>query len=229
MFSWPRVNPSNWRWKQLQKLWPTAQHRLKKSQRGVCSQPRGWTNSPSLQVTPTWPHRQVSALHGDTAPCNELPSAMGYQGRYTAKLAENQTKCKKHLEVKNIPNLILFPVKAGPEVGICRTKCSSCYNTWEKEMTTVCWCGGSTASTTTTLVPHPSVLVPKQPGQLGDSQWWSWAHLDEAQDAACSIYTEPMSQSWETQGPAHPQNHSKVLTMLCVWSLLRVYTVTHCM
>lgn len=48
---------------------------------------------------------------------------MGYQGRYTAKLAENQTKCKKHLEVKNIPNLILFPVKAGPEVGIFRIKC----------------------------------------------------------------------------------------------------------
>lgn len=41
MFSWPRVNPSNWRWKQFQKAWPTAQHRLKKSQRGPCSQPRG--------------------------------------------------------------------------------------------------------------------------------------------------------------------------------------------
>lgn len=33
-------------------------------------------------------------------------------------------------------------------------------------MRTVRWCGGSTASTTTILVPHPSVFVPNSQDSL---------------------------------------------------------------
>ena len=64
MFSWPRTSPRNWRWKQLQKAWPTAQHSLKRSQRGRRSQPCGQTSTPSLQLTPTRPtdSGQASAL-----------------------------------------------------------------------------------------------------------------------------------------------------------------------
>ena len=132
MFSWPRTSPRNWRWKQLQKAWPTAQHSLKRSQRGRRSQPCGQASTPSLQLTPTRPmdSGQASALHWYTASCSVLLRAQGYQQRCTAKLVERQNKCENHLRVTNIPNLILLLVKPGPKLWIFRTKCSpSCYNT----------------------------------------------------------------------------------------------------
>lgn len=177
------------------------------------------------------PHGQVSALHWDAAACNVLLRAMGYQGRHTAKLAENQTKCKNHLGVKNIPNLILFLGKPGPEVWIFRTKCSSCYNTWEREMRRACWCGGSTASTTTILAPLPSVLVPNSQDSLvtasgGPDLTWMKLKTLQALFTQNPCHTRHALKDTGTCTPSKPRQGS---AMLCAWSLLRVYTVTHCM
>lgn len=95
------------------------------------------------------------------AACNVLPHAQGYQGRHTAKLAERQTKRKNHSRVTNISKLILLLVKTGPEVWIFRTECSpSCCSTWRRQMRKAHWCGASTASTATILVPLHFVLLP---------------------------------------------------------------------
>lgn len=108
----------------------------------------------SHTCTPQTAGRPVLCTGTHAAPRNVLLHAQSYQGRCTAKLAGRQTKCKNHLSVKNIPNLILLLVKPGPEIWIFRTKCSpSCCNTWKRQMRRARWYGGSTASTATILVP----------------------------------------------------------------------------
>lgn len=117
--------------------------------------------------TPRTAGTQVLHTGTHAAPSNVLLHAQGYQGRCSAKLAERQTKCKNHLRVTNVPNLILLLVKPGPGVWIFRTKHSPpCYNTWERQMRRAHWHGGSTVSTATILVSLHFVSVPRSQDSL---------------------------------------------------------------